>query len=120
MTEYSSLIELGKSCRPNVPYARLGRECRTATRTARRIADPIKVGEVWENPITGERSVILEHPWDNSASRVTGELTALVGARVMGERRHPALVEQFTVLEGALSILRFGGRRDVRFRGIRS
>jgi len=50
--------------------------------------------------------VILERPWDNPASRVTGELTALVGARVMGEHRHPALVEQFTVLEGALSILR--------------
>ena len=45
---------------------------------------PIKVGEVWENPVTGERSVILERPWDNPASRVTGELTALVGARVMG------------------------------------
>jgi len=65
---------------------------------------PIKVGEVWENPVTGERLVILERPWDNPASRVTGELTALVGARVMGEHRHPALVEQFTVLEGALSI----------------
>jgi len=62
---------------------------------------PIKVGEVWENPVTGERSVILERPWDNLASRVTGELTALVGARVMGEHRHPALVEQFTVVEGA-------------------
>ena len=43
--------------------------------------------------------MILERPWDNPASRVTGELTALVGACVMGERRHPALVEQFTVLE---------------------
>src|ERR1700676_462618 len=61
---------------------------------------PIKVGEVWENPVTGERSVILERPWGNPASRVTGELTALVGARVMGEHRHPALVEQFTVLRG--------------------
>jgi len=43
---------------------------------------PIKVGEVWENPVAGERSVILERPWNNPASRVTGELTALVGARV--------------------------------------
>ena len=34
------VIGLGKSCRPNVPYARPGRECRTPTRTARRIADP--------------------------------------------------------------------------------
>ena len=65
---------------------------------------PIKVGEVCENPVTGERSVILERPWDNPASRVTGALTALVGARVMGEHPHPALVKQFTVLEGALSI----------------
>jgi hypothetical protein len=40
----------------------------------------------------------------NPANRVTDELTAPVGARVMGEHRHPALVEQFTVLEGALSI----------------
>jgi hypothetical protein len=65
---------------------------------------PIKVGEVWENPVTGEPSVILERPYDNPASRVTGELTALAGARVMGEDRHPALVEQFAVLEGALII----------------
>jgi hypothetical protein len=71
---------------------------------------PIKVGEVWENPITGERSVILERPWDNPASRVTGELIALVGARVTGEHRHSALVEQFTVLDGTLSI--WWTRRD--------
>ncbi len=67
---------------------------------------PIKVGEVLENPVTGERSVILERPRDNPASHVTGELTALVGARVMGEHRHPALVEQFTVLEGSLAFER--------------
>jgi hypothetical protein len=104
MTGYSSLIGLGKSCRPNVPDARLGRECRTPTPNGPPDRRPIKVGEVWENPVIGERSVILERPWDNPASRVTGELTALVGARVMGEHCHPALVEQFTVLEGALSI----------------
>jgi hypothetical protein len=51
----------------------------------------VRIAEVW--------SVILERPWDNPASRVTGELTALVGARVMGEHRHPALVEQFALLE---------------------
>ena len=45
---------------------------------------------------------------------MTGELTALVGARVMGEHRHPALVEQFTVLEGALSIFEIGGREGIR------
>src|SRR5215467_13341732 len=65
---------------------------------------PIKVGEVWENPVTGERATILERPWDNPAGRATAELTALVGARVMGEHRHPTLVERFTVLEGELTV----------------
>jgi hypothetical protein len=87
-------------CRPNVPYARLGRECRAPTRTARRIAHPQKSARSGRIPLREKRSVILERPWDNPASRVTGELTALVGARVMGEHRHPALLEQFTVLEG--------------------
>ena len=69
---------------------------------------PIIVGEIWENPVTRERATILERPWDNPAGRATAELTALVGARVVGEHRHPALVEQFTVLEGELTVKRDG------------
>ena len=69
---------------------------------------PIKVGEVWDNPVTGERATILELPWDNPAGRATAELTASVGARVMGEHRHPALIEQFTVVEGELTVKREG------------
>jgi quercetin dioxygenase-like cupin family protein len=77
---------------------------------------PIRVGEVWENPVTRERATILERPWDNAAGRVTAELTALVGARVMGEHRHPALVEQFTVLEGDLTVTR-DGHTDIFHQG---
>ena len=40
---------------------------------------PIKVGEVWENPVTGERATILELPWTNPEGRAVAELTALVG-----------------------------------------
>jgi len=65
---------------------------------------PIQVGEVWENPVTGERATILELPDENHEGRAAAELTALVGARVMGEHRHPALVERFTVLEGELTV----------------
>jgi quercetin dioxygenase-like cupin family protein len=65
---------------------------------------PIETGEVWDNPVTGERATILERPWDNPAGRGTGELTALVGARVMGEHLHPTVVEKFTVLEGELTV----------------
>jgi quercetin dioxygenase-like cupin family protein len=68
----------------------------------------IRVGEVWENPITGERATILELPWENQAGRVTAELTALAGARVVGEHRHPALTERFTSLEGELTVKRNG------------
>jgi hypothetical protein len=58
---------------------------------------PIQIGEVWENPVTREHATILELFWKNPAGRATAELTALVGARVVGEHRHPALVERSTV-----------------------
>jgi quercetin dioxygenase-like cupin family protein len=69
---------------------------------------PIKVGEVWENPVNRERFTILERFWDNPQGRATAELTALVGARVVGEHLHPAMVEKFTVLEGELTVKRNG------------
>ena len=69
---------------------------------------PVVVGELWENPVTRERVTILERPWDNTVGRATAELSALVGARVAGEHYHPALVEQFTVLEGELTVKRDG------------
>jgi quercetin dioxygenase-like cupin family protein len=69
---------------------------------------PITVGEVFENPVTRERATILELPWSNSEGRAVGELTALVGARVVGEHLHPAIVERFTVLEGELTVKRDG------------
>jgi hypothetical protein len=65
---------------------------------------PIEVGEIWENPVTRERVTILERPWDNPEGQASAELTALVGARVLGEHHHPALVERFTVLEGELAL----------------
>jgi mannose-6-phosphate isomerase-like protein (cupin superfamily) len=52
--------------------------------------------------------MILELPYGNPAGRAVAELTALVGARVVGEHRHPALVERFTVLEGELTVKRAG------------
>jgi mannose-6-phosphate isomerase-like protein (cupin superfamily) len=69
---------------------------------------PISLGEVWENPVNRERLTILERPWDNPDGRAVLELTALVGARVVGEHRHPAMLEKFTVLEGELIVKRDG------------
>jgi quercetin dioxygenase-like cupin family protein len=67
---------------------------------------PIQIGEVWENPTTGERAKILELPFQNPKRRAVAELLARAGARVVGEHRHPALVERFTVLEGELTVKR--------------
>ena len=75
---------------------------------------PIQVGEVWENPVTRERATILELPYSNPVGRTVAELTALVGARVVGEHRHPAIVERFTVLEGELTVKRDGQTSIVR------
>jgi quercetin dioxygenase-like cupin family protein len=69
---------------------------------------PIRIGEVWENPVTRERAKILELPYANAEGRSVAELTARVGARVAGEHRHPAIVERFTALEGELTVKRDG------------
>lgn len=77
---------------------------------------PIQVGDVLENPVTRERSTVLELPWKNPDARASAELTALVGARVAGEHRHPGIVERFTVLDGELSVKR-DGRESVLHQG---
>ena len=69
---------------------------------------PIMVDEVWENPVNREFMTILELPWHNDEGRWVAELSARVGARVVGEHMHPAIVERFTPLEGELTVMRAG------------
>jgi quercetin dioxygenase-like cupin family protein len=71
---------------------------------------PLEPGEVWEDPVTLERAVLVEAPWWNDAGRAVADLTALPGARVVGEHLHPALHESFTVRKGELTVLRDGQR----------
>jgi mannose-6-phosphate isomerase-like protein (cupin superfamily) len=75
---------------------------------------PIEPGEVWANPVTGERAVIVELPWSNDEGRAIADLTALPGARVAGEHLHPALHESFSVQEGELTMLRDGQESVLR------
>jgi quercetin dioxygenase-like cupin family protein len=65
---------------------------------------PIRLGEVWENPVTGERATIRELPFSNPEGRATAELLALYGARTPGEHRHPGIVERLTVVGGELCV----------------
>jgi len=71
---------------------------------------PIEVGEVWENPVTGEYAQIEELPWGNPEGPGVARLRAVPGARVVGEHHHPAMHERFSVLEGELTVLRDGER----------
>jgi quercetin dioxygenase-like cupin family protein len=58
--------------------------------------------------VTRERATILELPHHNPERRAVAELVARVGAKVVGEHRHPSIVERFTVLEGELTVKRSG------------
>jgi mannose-6-phosphate isomerase-like protein (cupin superfamily) len=71
---------------------------------------PIQPGEVWENPVSGERVRVVELPWANSSGSAVAELTARPGARVVGEHLHPALTERFSAISGELTVLRDGRR----------
>jgi quercetin dioxygenase-like cupin family protein len=75
---------------------------------------PLEAGEILENPVTRERAVIVELPWQNADGRAVAEMTALPGARVVGEHLHPALRETFSVLEGELTVVRDGQRSTLR------
>jgi quercetin dioxygenase-like cupin family protein len=75
---------------------------------------PIAPGEVFENPVTRERATIIELPWQNPEGRAVADMTALPGARVVGEHLHPALRESFTVLGGELTVVRDGQRSTLR------
>jgi quercetin dioxygenase-like cupin family protein len=65
---------------------------------------PIRLGEVWENPVTGERATIRELPFSNPEGRATAELLALFRARLPGEHRHPGIEERLTVVVGELTV----------------
>jgi quercetin dioxygenase-like cupin family protein len=58
--------------------------------------------------------MIIELPWQNTEGRAVAELTALPGARVVGEHMHPALHESFSVLQGELTVIRDGQRSTLR------
>ncbi|HTU30237.1 MAG TPA: cupin domain-containing protein [Solirubrobacteraceae bacterium] len=77
-------------------------------------ARPIRAGDTFENPVTRERAVLIEAPWWNDEGRAVADMTALPGARVVGEHLHPALRESFTVLEGELTVQRDGHRSLLR------
>ncbi|MGH2985408.1 MAG: cupin domain-containing protein, partial [Solirubrobacterales bacterium] len=64
----------------------------------------IERGYTSENPVTGERAIVLEAPQDNPERRLVAELHVRPGGAVAGEHVHPAITERFEVIEGRLGV----------------
>ena len=71
-----------------------------------------KAGEVFENPVTGERAVVRLGTEDTGADRVVVDLYVKPGGAVSGEHVHPLMEESFTVVRGRVGF-RIAGRESI-------
>jgi quercetin dioxygenase-like cupin family protein len=77
----------------------------------------VKVGEVYENPVTGERAVIRIGTDSTRGERLVVDLYVQPGGAVMGEHSHPAMEERFTMLRGRVGF-RIDGRVAIAEPGV--
>jgi quercetin dioxygenase-like cupin family protein len=68
-----------------------------------------KAGDVFENPVTGERAVVRIGTGQTAGELLVADLYIRPGGAVMGEHLHPAIEERFTVLHGRVGF-RLSGR----------
>jgi quercetin dioxygenase-like cupin family protein len=67
-------------------------------------------GQVYENPVTGERGVILAGDDEDRDARMVVELTVAPGGAVAAAHSHSYIHETFEVLEGEVGFLLDGER----------
>jgi GNAT superfamily N-acetyltransferase/quercetin dioxygenase-like cupin family protein len=67
------------------------------------------VGELYENPVTGERGVVRIPPGEANGHLLVVDLYLRPGAKVAGEHVHPVTTEAFTTVSGQLAV-RHDGR----------
>ena len=72
------------------------------------------VGELYENPVTGERGVVRVPPRQSNGHLLVVDLYVRPGGAVAGEHVHPAATETFTVVRGELAVRHDG--RELRAR----
>jgi quercetin dioxygenase-like cupin family protein len=68
-----------------------------------------RAGDVVENPVTGERSVVRIGTEETGGELVVVDLHIRPGGAVMGEHVHPVIEERFTVFRGQVGF-RLSGR----------
>jgi len=64
----------------------------------------VKKGEVYENPVTGERVVIRVGTDETAGERLVADLFIRPGGRVVGEHYHPIIRERFTAVRGRVGV----------------
>ena len=69
-----------------------------------------RAGDVYENPVTGERAIV--RVGEESGGELIVDLYVAPGGAVAGEHVHPGIEEVFTVVRGSVGF-RVGGREDV-------
>lgn len=62
-------------------------------------------GQVFANPVTGERAVILTDPRDHRDRVLASHLYVTPGGRVAVAHRHPTITERFHVIAGRVGFL---------------
>lgn len=77
-----------------------------------------KAGDVFENPVTGERAVIRIGTEESRGELLIADLTIRPGGAVMGEHVHSAIEERFTVLAGEVGF-RLSGAVSTAEAGVR-
>jgi len=77
----------------------------------------LKAGEVYENPVTGERAIIRIGTDTTGSERLVVDLYIQPGGAVMGEHFHPAIEERFTLLRGQVGF-RLAGRVAIAEPGV--
>ena len=77
----------------------------------------LKAGEVYENPVTGERAVIRIGTDTTGGERLVVDLYVQARGAVVGEHFHPKMEERLTVLRGQVGF-RLAGWGAMRSRGL--
>lgn len=71
-----------------------------------------KAGDVFENPVTGERGVVRVGTEESGGELLVSDLYVRPGGAVAGEHVHPVIHESFTVVSGRIGF-RLDGRESV-------
>lgn len=79
---------------------------------------PVQRGDMFENPVTGERAVVRYGTTESGGTLLVADLFVRPGGGVVGEHSHPNIDEAFTIVRGEVGV-RLDGRESIALPGER-